>query len=87
MENISATTAVTRARTAASVALLAPNQSPKWPKRSGHTAGSATEMSKGKIARLHLEMAKSYLMVYYISDDRLIYIYDMIYGNNYSDLI
>ena len=42
-------------------------------------------MSMGKIARLHLEMATSYLMVYYISDDRLIFIY--IYGNNYSDLI
>ena len=57
LENISATTAVTRARTAASLAVLAPNQSPKCPKRRGHTAGSATEMSMGKMARLHLQMS------------------------------
>ena len=53
-DNMSATTDVTRARVAACCIVVAPNHKPARPSKSGQTAGSATETSMGKIARLHL---------------------------------
>ena len=54
LDNMSATTAVMRAFTAASAGLV-PNQSPMRPRKSGQSAGKATEINIGKIAKLHLE--------------------------------